>query len=291
MKSMVCSFALLLCLMACPIITQAQTKVKTINVTFTTIDVPGAGYTEATGVNNEGVVVGIYGDSTSTDSHGFSLTAGSFQYFEYPGQTFTVPMGINDSGLIVGHAGESPVIGFEYDGTVFAQLKDRSYSAVFGDGINNAGEVVGGFGTPYVTRGFQMRGGRYKSINFPGQYTYAAATGINTANVIVGWTSSPDQAYIYINGTFRTVDFPGASDTTVWGINDSNTFVGSYSSSNCICGFVSKNGRFASIAYPGAVATGANGINSLGEIVGEYTFDYQTWHAFVTDPISDIDFR
>jgi probable HAF family extracellular repeat protein len=35
--------------------------------------------------------------------------------------------------------------------------------------------------------------------------------------------------------------------------------------------------------------TGALGINNLGQIVGSYTFDQQTYHGFVTNPIASAD--
>ena len=43
----------------------AQSNTKTINVTLTTIDVPGAVYTEMNGINSAGDMVGNYGQSTS----------------------------------------------------------------------------------------------------------------------------------------------------------------------------------------------------------------------------------
>jgi len=55
-------------------------------------------------------------------------------------------------------------------------------------------------------------------------------------------------------------------------------------------GFESKNGNYISFRYPGSVATSASGINASGQVVGEYTSDYQTYHGFVTSPITAADF-
>src|SRR5207302_2135918 len=117
------------------------------------------------------------------------------------------PLGINDSGLIVGHAGQNPVFGFLYDGTSFTTLQDGNKTATFSTGINNLGVVVGGAGTIYTTKGFEMRNGQYRTINFPGTYVYAAAAGVNNLGVIVGWTD--DVSYLYSRGQFQSIGFPG----------------------------------------------------------------------------------
>jgi probable HAF family extracellular repeat protein len=55
--------------------------------------------------------------------------------------------------------------------------------------------------------------------------------------------------------------------------------------------FASRNGRFISFRFPGALATAAAGINDAGQVVGQYTFDYKTFHGFVTSPIASSDFQ
>jgi len=283
-------FSCALSLLFCASLLAAQSNVKTINVTFTTIDVPGAVYTGASAINKAGEIVGSYGQNPSVDAHGFLYSNGVFTYFDYPdGLDWTIPLGINDSGLIVGHADPNPVVGFLYDGTTFTTLQDGNDNATFSTGINNAGVVVGGAGTIYTTKGFEMKNGQYRIINFPGSYTYASASGINNLGVIVGWTDS--LGYLYSHGQFRTISFPGATQTTAWGINDSSIVVGWYFSGPCNCAFAYKNGKYISFSYPGAALTGAEGINSSGQIVGQYTFDYQTYHGFLTNPITVTDFQ
>jgi uncharacterized membrane protein len=234
-------------------------------------------------------MVGNYGQDTSSDSHGFLYTNGTFTYFDYPGESVTVPLGINDSGVIVGHAGQNPVVGFLYDGTSFTTLRADNRTATFASGINNAGEVVGAAGTIYATRGFEMRNGHYKAINFPGQYVYGYASGINNLGEIVGFTDYA--AYAYKLGRFKLIHYPQATQTEAWGINDGGVIVGSYDvPSDCLCAFAAKKGKYLSFRYPGAVATAAIGINAAGQIVGQY-FDGQTFHGFVTSPITAEDFQ
>ena len=237
--------------------------------------------------------MGSYGQNTSNDAHGFLYSNSAFTYFDYPGQSITVPTGINDSNLIVGYdtnPGSGTVTGFLYDGASFTTVKDGINSATFALGIDNASDLVGGAGTIYTTKGFEMRNGRFKNLNVPGVYTYVRGTKVNNFGTIVGWTDV--DGFMCRNNSCKIIDYPGASQTALWGINDKGVVVGWYSTSGCAgCAFALKNGRFLSFSFPGAAFTSAGGINNSGQIVGAYTFDYNAWHGFVTNPITDADFR
>ena len=67
--------------------------------------------------------------------------------------------------------------------------------------------------------------------------------------------------------TFTTLDYPGASNTQVLGINDQGHVVGTADN----MGFLWKNGRFRLIEPPGATSTTAWAINEKGWIVGTYS--------------------
>jgi probable HAF family extracellular repeat protein len=262
--------------------------VRTIYPTFTTIDVPGAGYTGVLGINNNSDMVGDYGENTSSGANGFLYSNGTFTYFDYPGQKVTEPRGINDSGLIVGTAGQAPVYGFLYDGTTFTTLQDGTDSNTAALGINNVGRVVGGAGSLYTTKAFQLIGSRYKSLTVPGQWIYVYGTGINNHGEIVGWTDT--DGFECVAGKCQTFAVPGATQTEALGINGGGIVVGWYFSMGCNCGFALKNGKYLSFTFPGA-STEAFGINDSGQIVGAYTTDYETYHGFVTSPITADDFQ
>jgi hypothetical protein len=68
---------------------------------FTTIDIPGATFTEANGITPGGDIVGDY---TTADgrSHGFLLSGDEFTSFDVPGATDTFAFGINARSDIVG---------------------------------------------------------------------------------------------------------------------------------------------------------------------------------------------
>lgn len=280
--------AFLVAFLALSCISFAQPNTKSVSVTFSTLDVPGAGYTGIFGINSAGDMVGNYGQDTNQDSHGFLYRDGTFHYYDYPDESVTLLSGINDSGLMLGYAGTTTVVSFFYDGTTLTTFRDGFNSATFSNGLNNAGVVVGAVGTIYTTEGFKSRNGQFKTLNVPGSYTYVRGSGINNLGTIAGWTDL--DGFICRGNNCKIVDYPGAGQTAARGINDAGIVVGWYSSSSCSCAFAAKNGKFVSFGYPGAAFTGAAGINNLGQVVGQYTFDYKTWHGFVTDPITSAAF-
>jgi uncharacterized membrane protein len=75
------------------------------------LDVPGSTSTQALGLNNKGLVVGVYVDN-SGNSHGFvyTISKGTFVTVDDPsGIGTTVVNGINDNGILVGFYGTSPI--------------------------------------------------------------------------------------------------------------------------------------------------------------------------------------
>ncbi len=273
---------------------QSASNVTQAQVTFTTIDVPGAGFTSLQGINTAADMVGYYGATSNGPYHGFLLKGGNFTSFDYPGAGSTFASKINDSGLIVGYTpGGARQHGFVYDGTTFTQIRAGKNSVTACFGINNAGYIVGGAGMG-DTRAFELRGSRFKTINFPGLYFNAYGTGINKFGQVAGWTTdgSNTHGYEYSGGTFAQIDFPGALETEAWDVNDSGVIVGWYGMVGpALNGFALANGQFASFAFPGAKGTFAEGINSSGQIVGAYTSDFIHYHGFVTSPITSADFQ
>ncbi|HZQ69178.1 MAG TPA: hypothetical protein VFA68_11720 [Terriglobales bacterium] len=268
-------------------------QIKTIFPTFTTIDVPGAGVTGVQGVNTAGDMVGVYAPMNTGPAHAFLLKNGAFTYFDYAGAYSTLAYGINDSGLIVGFAyfnGGTTAQGFKYNGTKFSLFNEGANSATFGMGVNNSGFIVGGAGSIYETTGFELRSGSYKSIAPPGNYVYIYATAVNNLGEVVGWTDSG--GFTYRGGKVQTIAVPGAIVTEAHGVNDSGLIAGWYGKCSVNdCGFVLMKGQILSFAYPGATGTFPAGINASGEVVGSYTFDYQTYHGFVTSPITAEDLQ
>jgi probable HAF family extracellular repeat protein len=280
-------FLWLLCLMA-PLAV-AQT-IPNADVTYTTIDVPGAFFTAVQGINTAGDMVGYIADSEVGPTHGFLLHDGTFTIFDYPGADSTRASRINDSGVIVGCAmkGDSLEIGFTYDGTTFAPIRVPGKNATVASGINNRGTIVGGDGSLGTTRGFELSGRRIRDISPPGNHTYVYGTGVNNFGQVVGWTASGlnGRGFIYQQGQFQSVAVPGAIQTEAWGNNDSGVIVGWYQGHQSFFGFALFNGTFVTVTYPGARDTFAEGINAFGQVVGGYTDSSNVGHGFLTSPVT-----
>ena len=67
------------------------------------------------------------------------------------------------------------------------------------------------------------------------------------------------------------LNYPGASYSAVYGVNNSGTAVGYYGlPDGSIHGFTVHQGTFESIDFPSASLTESIGINDKGDIVGNY---------------------
>ncbi len=66
------------------------------------VDFPGSTFTGLRGINDRGLVVGVYGDADSV-THGFVLKLpATFLSFTYPEATYTTLGGVNNRGLVCG---------------------------------------------------------------------------------------------------------------------------------------------------------------------------------------------
>jgi len=68
---------------------------------LTVLQFPGSTFTQALGVNNRDVVVGLYNDANG-NTHGFEFSRGRYVSIDVPGSSSTVVNGINDEDTIVG---------------------------------------------------------------------------------------------------------------------------------------------------------------------------------------------
>jgi probable HAF family extracellular repeat protein len=122
--------------------------------------------------------------------------------------------------------------------------------------------------------------------------TYAAA--INDAGTIVGSYEGHDLNYhgfIYQDGTFTTVDAPGATATYLRGINNNGEIIGGYStpSGNAYLfpdehGLIYQNGTITTLDNPGNSNTTLVGINDAGTIVGFDSYDLSGPLGFIISP-------
>jgi uncharacterized membrane protein len=126
----------------CLVLGSAPFQDQAEGYTFTSIDLPGATFTSATGINNGGQIVGNYEDVTG--SHGFLDSGGSFTSINVPGATDTYVSGINNGGQIVGNYDDATGShGFLDSGGRFTPIKVPGATDTEVSGINAGGQIVG----------------------------------------------------------------------------------------------------------------------------------------------------
>jgi probable HAF family extracellular repeat protein len=106
--------------------------------------IPGSDNAWATGINDFGVIVGTYIDSSGV--HGFEISGPNFISLNYPAATLTYVNGINNYGAIVGYFTDTSGYnhGFIYYGGMWEPLDDAlAVGRTFVWGINDDFEIVG----------------------------------------------------------------------------------------------------------------------------------------------------
>lgn len=114
-------------------------------------------------------------------------------------------------------------------------------------------------------------------IDYPGNpMNRSQIYGINDAGDMVGAYPSTGtvtrHGWVFKDGKFATIDFPGSPNTLAADINAAGDVVGRYlDAEGRSHGFLLRGGRFTTIEFPGALNTNAWAINSKGDITGSYS--------------------
>jgi len=98
---------------------------------------------QATGVNNSGMVVGFY--LASGNYSAFTDVGGTITSFLVPGSVSTQALGVNDLGQIVGDYidGSGTMFGFLDTGGAFTTINPPGATSTTANGINDLGQIVG----------------------------------------------------------------------------------------------------------------------------------------------------
>jgi hypothetical protein len=247
--------------------------------TFVKLQYPGSIYTDATGINNSGHVVGTYYLPDGL-RHGYVFDGSTYTTVDFPGAAHTFLFGIAPSGRTVGSYSLSIGGGFwhsliEEDGNFTSfDFPNRETDA---RAINGAGRIVGiyntGAGTPDT--GYLKIDDSYESVSVANsQHTYAL--GINDASKISGSYVGSDgmlHGFLQTSGAVANINFPLANQTFVGGINNADAIVGwSQKGSNPTRGFVVSGTRLRAfdVNLPGAVGGQPQALNDSGQVVGNY---------------------
>ena len=164
----------------------------------TILDFPGANLTEATGVNDDGQVVGNYRDAAG-NFHGFFWDAGLFLTIDvsFADARITAPTAINNVGQIVGFYYDNNMTpsfpnghthGFIYDNGVFSAFDFPEGVETSPADINDHGVILGTYeDANFVGRSFLLQDGAFTTFEVPFSAVFeTVVTGINNKGQIVG---------------------------------------------------------------------------------------------------------
>jgi hypothetical protein len=215
--------------------------------------VVGTGFTNTTPVQNFGFVRAADG--------GITLVSGTTALVDR--NDLKVSIGSGASGqVLVDSSGVNPL-----------QLSFNN-NGFFARGINNWGNIVGSYNTSTSTNGFK----RYSSggtirLAFPGASS-TFPTSINDHGMIVGsyFVGSgggqlPQNGFVYSQGNWATLNYPGSLFTDLVGVSNSGVIVGN--ATNLDLAFRYENGKFKTIVGPNGLGVTVTGISPrFGLIVG-----------------------
>jgi PEP-CTERM motif len=253
---------------------------------FTSVDYPGATFTELWDVNNAGQAVG---DAiVNNDLVGFSYIGGAFTVLPLaPGSIAVDPIGINDAGVIVGGAGSQAFI---FSGGTYALFSAPGFTSTLARGISNSGLVtgtaIGGSGNvPFI---YDPVANSFTFITIANTVPTGVnlAQGMNASGQVAGDvkdSSFGDIGFIReSDGTITTYQHSG-SPTRLRDINDAGLIAGFYflSSDNPASLLGTLSGGFDPFDYPGAASTAAEGINNAGDISGAWVDNAGVEHGFI----------
>jgi hypothetical protein len=212
-----------------------------------TIDPPGSIDTRPFGITPQGTIVGQYFTSDGL-SHGFLLRRGNYTRIDVPGAIRTNALA-----------------------------------------INVLGQIVGRYDTPDGrAHGYLLSGGAFTTVDFPGAAGFTTMTDINPSGQMVGRYRGTDGRFhgfsldgifedsSLVDGTFTTIDYPGAISIQGMALNAAGTVAGYYvDMTGRFHGFLLDGDSFSSFDPPDSVKTGESGgilkINPAGDVVGIYT--------------------
>lgn len=250
------------------------------------------------GITNTGLVAGASG--TNTGSKPFLYQGGVMSTFPIAASPTWggSGMAVNDLGQMTGsiqnQANGYRETAYRYANGVATQLDDFSFVGdVYsrGEGINNAGTVVGnvGLNNSVARRGFvQPAGGAAGFVlgTLGGESSYT--TGINDAGTVIGYSDLSgvlgSSAFSYSAGVMTNLGNLGGLGSVARAINNPGQIVGwSTTASNATHAFSYSAGTMSDLGTLGGGFSFARGLNNLGTVVGQSTLSGDTVEAgFVT---------
>jgi len=256
------------------------------DITFTTINYPGASATFPTGIDGKNIV-GYYWDA-SGNSHGFLYNGSTYTTLDYPANGITLLYGIDGSNIVglYQEADENNpgiIHGFLYNGSTFILLDVPGFRNTEAHGISGNNIVGYCYDDPVSSfdQGFIYNGSTYTtfSVNPSG---HTLAYDIDGNNIVGHYQDQQGHfhGFLYNGTTYTTLDFPGASFTSAHGINGNN-IVGEYDDDAGTHGFLYNGSTYTPFDVPGTDYTLAMGIDGLN--ISGFYYDVNTYRGFLAN--------
>ncbi len=272
-------------------------------------------FNQLLGINNSGLIAGYYGSGNQGHPNRGYLLQGSSRTYQdenYPGAVQTQVTGLNDRGVTVGFYSTMNTANNMNNNFGFYSWGGRYYPVSFPTfhnasppvnqllGINNSGWATG-FYTNTAGNNFgylyNIWSRRFIRVVVPRWWWHGnhgvslTASAINNRGDVAGfYTPANGATYGFLrlwNGQYYRLAYPGASMTQIFGVNDRDEVVGSYTmgsgNSAKTYGFTWTPGYgWTSITAPqGQGATTINGVNDAGNLVGFYTDSAGNTHGLL----------
>jgi uncharacterized membrane protein len=181
------------------------------NGLYRTIEFPGAAQTRAIGINQNSDIVGYYTTQLQGKHHGFVFSGGMYTSMDFPGSDYTDLWKINDQGQIAGRyrtSGNEKFHLFLFSGGNFLALPDFAGAAQMAPTVPSSNHS-----------GFNGNGDLATS--------YCDSTPVQNNNLNANMFSNL-HGLLLSGGIYTPIDFPGATGTLAFGINDGGAIVGCY---------------------------------------------------------------
>lgn len=179
------------------------------------------------------------------------------------------------------------------DDFVYTTLDVPAASQVEAYGINNRGQIVGGYWDAFGRFGFVLHDARIAQIKAPAPYSVARVLGINDRGDVVGEYEAEGVIAAFLRKGDRTtaVNIPSLNYASAAGVNNRGDIVGYYNDVHRIRAFVMSDSGFAGFDAPASLATYATGVNDHGQVVGYYSDASSIIRAFIKDGVRFVSFE
>lgn len=135
------------------------------------------------------------------------------------------------------------------------------------NGINNSGQIVGGFYMPTGNYAFVASEAGFRVVSYPGTYSTGLLR-INDQGTTMGFYVSGESDVFFLwrsDGAFTDIAYPGAVFTYANGLNNRDEVVGTAYLNSHTISYLLSGAAYHEIALP--VYLQARGINNLGDLL------------------------